>query len=236
VGPDSRVRREENVFESSEFTIDTRSNTLVSPRDIKSILKPKENSVLFSRDELFVHAKKIRIFTRENKIQYTDAIRLYQGDTVLRAGSLEFEENSRVLAQGKVFLSFKENEDSIVLQGERILFDPAEKQIKVDKKGLLQSGTHILRAEHITIEFNEQQELERILADTSVTFNKDKITGNSKNVVWRFKEDLMTFQGNARIKTQSGGVTKGEELLLNLKEEKITILSDQSGRSQTVID
>jgi lipopolysaccharide export system protein LptA len=55
-------------------------------------------------------------------------------------------------------------------------------------------------------------------------------------VVWRFKEDLMTFQGNARIKTQSGGVTKGEELLLNLKEEKITILSDQSGRSQTVID
>jgi len=236
IGPDATIRRKQNTFVAGDYTVDLKKNILQSDREIRSIVTLEQKNVLFSEDNLFIHARHIKIFTEENKVSYTDRVRLYQGDTILRSESLEFSDPGNILAKGQVFLSFRNNEDVVVLQGKTVTFDSEKRTIHLTGRASVQNGNRTLGADDILIRFNDRQELETILGEKSAQFNKDDISGKSEKVRWDFIKDEMTFREAAEIRSKTGGVTKGQELKLDLKTEKITILSGETDRTKTVID
>ena len=69
----------------------------------------------------------------------------------------------------------------------------------------------------------------------SLRFTKEELSGTSRRVKWLFEKDIMILQGKPEIVNQSGGKTSGKELKINLVDNSITIVSDQSERTETII-
>jgi lipopolysaccharide export system protein LptA len=55
-------------------------------------------------------------------------------------------------------------------------------------------------------------------------------------VEWLFKENTMILKDLPQIVKKNGGTTIGEELKINLKTNKITILSSDTERTETTIN
>jgi lipopolysaccharide export system protein LptA len=235
-GVESTIKKEKNTFISSDFFINTESDKLNSSKGIKSIHKMDSNNALFSKDSIFINAHYIEIFDKEDRVIYKDKIRLHQNDTILKADELEVIKLNNLKAQGKVFLSFKNNQEDIIIQGESFHFDSKAKTITIKKNGFINNKNRILKADTIQITFNQKNELSLIKGKKDVFFFKDNITGKADEVNWLFDEELMTFLNSAEIKNKSGSVTKGNELKFDLKNNKIIIISDQSTRSETIIE
>jgi lipopolysaccharide export system protein LptA len=235
-GIESTIKKEKNTFISSDFYINTEADKLNSSKGIKSILKMKTNNALFSKDSIFINAHYIEIFDKENRVMYRDQIRLHQNDTILKSDQLEILNENNLKALGKVFLSFKNNQEDIILQGDGFYFDATKKTITIKKNGVINNKNRILKADSIQISFNQKNELSFIKGKKDVVFIKDNITGKADEVNWLFNEELLTFINSAEIKNKSGSVTKGNELKFDLKNNKILIISDQSIRSETIIE
>jgi len=99
----------------------------------------------------------------------------------------------------------------------------------------MKNNSRILRADLLKISFNDQNKLETITGEKNIRFVNEGIQGKSKKVNWKYPEEMMIFSGSAQIKSQSKGLTKSKQLKLDLHNNKITILSDPSKRSETVI-
>jgi len=235
-GIESTVKREKNTFISSDFIINTKSDKLNSSKGIKSILNLETKNVLFSKDSIFINANHIEINDKENKVQYKDNIRLHQNDTILKADQLEILPKNNIKATEKVFLSFKNDQEDIIIQGDSFYFDSKEKKITINKNGIINNKNRILKADTIDITFNQKNELTNIKGKKDIFFTKDNITGKAEEVTWLFRKELMTFFNSAEIKNKSGSITKGNELRFDLKNNKIIIISDESSRSETIIE
>jgi lipopolysaccharide export system protein LptA len=94
----------------------------------------------------------------------------------------------------------------------------------------------MLQAKTVKIIFNKDQELENIYGENQVRFTKGQIQGSSKKVNWDYQKEIMLFLDSAQLKSQNKGITRGDRLRLDLKDDKITILSDLQNRSETIIE
>lgn len=235
IGEESEIKKDRNRFISDDFVINTQKDILTSDVGIKSIIMPEGQDFLFSTDSIFVNAKVIEIHNRENKVLYRDKIRLQQNETIITCNKLEVLEKNQMNSQGNVSLSFKEKENEINLRGDRISFDPDKKKITITGKGIMKNKSRILKADWLEINFNDQNELDTIRGKKNIQFINEGIQGTSKKVNWKYREEMMMFSDSAQIKDKSKGVTKGKELKLDLKSNKITILSGPNKRSETVI-
>ncbi|MCK4835411.1 MAG: hypothetical protein KAT17_02175 [Candidatus Aminicenantes bacterium] len=236
IGDESTIKKDQNTFISRDFVVDTKQDILSSSEGIKSIILPEKKNALFSTDSIFINSKIIEIHQRDNKILYKNKIRLQQDDTILTADNLEILDQNKMDAQGSVSLLFKDKEEEINLRGDNIVFDPEPKTITIKENGILKNKDRMLNAKYIRITFNKDQELDNIYGENEVRFIKDKIQGNSKKVNWEYKKEIMIFLESAQIKSQSKGITRGDRLRLDLKDNKIMILSDQQNRSETIIE
>jgi LPS export ABC transporter protein LptC len=235
IGEESEIKKDRNRFISKDFIINTQKDLLTSDVGIKSIIVPEGQDFLFSADSIFVNAKVIEIHNRENKVVYQDNIRLQQNETIITCDKLEILEKNRMNSKGNVSLSFKEKENEINLRGDEIIFDPDQQKITIKGKGVMKSNSRLLKAEFLEINFNDQNELDTIRGKKNIQFINEGIQGTAKQVNWKYLEEMMIFSDSAQISSQSKGITKGKELQLDLKTNKITILSDPDTRSETVI-
>lgn len=112
-----------------------------------------------------------------------------------------------------------------------------EREVEI-RRGILRSGENTLRAQVLKIAFNQGNEISEIYGEEKIDFIKaeDNTSGSSEKVRWFFRKDEIVFIDSARIQKQDSGVTKGSELRLFLKDNRITISSDKSKRTQTTID
>ena len=85
------------------------------------------------------------------------------------------------------------------------------------------------------IRFNNKNEITRISGEDGIDFIKEDLYGNSGKVEWLFKENTMILKDLPQIVKKHGGTTIGEELKINLKTNKITILSSDTERTETTI-
>ena len=85
------------------------------------------------------------------------------------------------------------------------------------------------------IRFNDKNEITRISGEDGIDFIKEDLYGNSGKVEWLFKENTMILKDLPQIVKKNGGTTIGEELKINLKTNKITILSSDTERTETTI-
>ncbi|MGE5340908.1 MAG: LptA/OstA family protein [Candidatus Omnitrophota bacterium] len=241
-GENSELLNGKNTFRSNTFTVDTKNKILTTSSGSRSIMQFEGKNVLFSKDPVFINAQKFTILEKENKSVYEKDVRLNQGNTVLLANSLEVGKDNTITASGAASLSFKDKENGkiINIKGDKIIFKSKEKCIDISGNAIIKSDETILRATGILIRFNDKNEIERIIGEKKVIFNKDELSGYSEKVDWFFKEETMVFTGSPYIikksKGTDSGKTIGKELKINLKTDKITILSDDSSRTETIIN
>jgi lipopolysaccharide export system protein LptA len=240
-GEDSEIISNRNTFRSALFSVDTQNKILTTNKGIKSIIRldeEKEN-VLLSKEAVYINSQTFTIYEKENKLSYGGGVNLNQRDIVLDAMKLEIDEENGIIARGNVSLTFKSGEKEIGIKGGEVIFNSKEKRIEINENAIIKSDVNLLRAAGIVVFFNEKNEPERITGEKNINFTKDDLSGYSDGVNWLFKEEVMVLMGSPYIVKQSiagdGGRTEGRELKIDLKTNKITILSSGSRRTETVI-
>jgi len=235
-GPETNLINGSNTFYSSSFKIDTEEKEMSSaPDGVKSVIKLEKDNVLFSKESIFINARKVRILEKQNKFVYERKVNLNQGDVAMEAENLDISEEGLIKISGKVNLSFKNGGKDMTLKGNKLEIDSKNKTIKIDGRAAIKSDETFLTANSIDIRFNENNEIDKIDGKDSVNFLKDDLTGYSNRVEWNFKEDLMVLRGKPRIQKEGGGKTTGKVLQIDVKTGKITILSTSSDRTETII-
>lgn len=234
-GENSKIDSSNNTFTSSGFKVDVKNKILSSNQGVKSIVLLDKGNVLFSEEPIFINAKKFAIFEKEGRFSYEKQVNLTQANTSLEANSLEIQKDNTIIARGGVSLSFKNGEKEMAVKGAKVTFNPAEKRIDIVKNAVIKSDENVLRALTIVIRFDVENRIGHIRGEEDINFIKEDLSGTSQTVEWLFQEELMTLKGSPRIVKQSGGKTSGRELTINLKNDIITILSDESSRTETVI-
>ena len=115
-----------------------------------------------------------------------------------------------------------------------ITFNPEEKRIDIIDDAIIKSDVNVLRAGRFLLQFNEKNEIGNISGEEDIYFTKEELSGTSRRVKWLFNKEILVLQGSPQV-VQSGNRTTGKELSINLQNNKITILSEESERSETVI-
>jgi lipopolysaccharide export system protein LptA len=239
-GKGSKVVYKKNSFESTKFDVDTEEKKLVSSAGVLSIilLDAKKSNVLFSNDLIYINSNKIEISDKEGTFIYEDDVELRQKDTILTAGKLSIDGDNNLVASGKeVSLSFKDKEDEVRIKGKEIIFDAKNKKIEI-KKGIIESMGNLLRADVLRMEFSNVNDINEIYGEEKVDFIKeeDNISGSSKKVKWLYTKQEIIFINSAQIQREGRGTTKGNELRFFLKDNRILITSDESKRTETIIE
>ena len=235
-GEGSRIIHKTNTFTSSQFRVKVKDKQLYSNRGVKSLILVEKESALFSLDPIYINAVEITILEKEKKFKYRQQVNLTQGETQLSAYTLSISEDSSVLAEGRVSLAFKKSEKDIAVQGGKLTFDPAKEEISIVDSAVIKSGETILRSAAFQLLFNERKEVDRIRGEEDIYFVKDDLSGKSRRADWLFSREVLILKGGPpEIVNQNGGKTTGKELRVNLRDNRITIISDESDRTQTII-
>lgn len=239
-GKGSKVVYRKNSFESAKFDVDTNEKKLVSSAGVLSIivLDAKKGNVLFTDDLIYINSNKLEVSDKEGKFTFEEDVKLRQKETVLTAGKLAIDEDNNLVASGKmVSLSFKNNEDEVRIKGKEIVFDAGNKKIEI-KNGIVESMGNILRADVLRMEFGTENNINEIYGEENIDFIKeqDNISGSSKKVKWLYAKEEIVFIESARIEREGRGTTKGNELRFFLKDNRILITSDDSKRTETIIE
>jgi lipopolysaccharide transport protein LptA len=234
-GENSQIKNKNNTFTSSQFMVKVDKKILTSNQAVKSLIHVEKENALFSTDPIYINSKKFTIFEKEKKFQYDQQVNLNQGDTRLNAKSLEISEDGRVSAQGSVDFSFKNGDKEVAVKGDQLTFNPAEKRIDIVDNAIVKSDVNVLRASRFVLQFNEKNEIGDINGEEDIYFTKEELSGTSRRVKWLFNQEILVLQGSPQVVNQSGHRTTGKELSINLQDNKITILSAESERSETVI-
>lgn len=239
-GSDSKIVYKNSEFISFIFNIDTKNKILFSSSQIKSIVALNKQNPLFSKAPIFINSENINVSEMDNTVKYEKSVNLFQDDIALKAASLEVKGEDSMVATGSVSLSFKDNEKEVILKGNKLIFDFQERTLKIMDKARIKEGNNILKADLISVQLSKKSEgknkIEHIRGEKEVIFVNEDLSGSSEKIDWLFEKELVIFRGSAQIKKQSSGITKGNELKLDLKNKKIIIISDDSKRSQTIIE
>jgi len=235
-GQPTQLINRNNTFNSSKFNVDTEKKKLSSGAKVKSLIRLAKKNVLLSDAPIFINAENFSIFEKENKFSYKKRVNLVQDDVGLRADSLEITDDNHIEASGKVSLSFKSDEKEVALRGEQITFNAKEKNIDISSNAIIKNDENILKANRFVIQFNDKNEITHISGKDGIDFIKEDLYGTSGEVEWLFKEDTMILKDLPQIAKKNGGTTIGEELKIDLKTDKITILSSDTERTETIIE
>lgn len=246
-GPNAQViNGENNIFNSTKFNVDTRQNILSSSEWVKSTILLKKKNVLFSEAPMFLNAKEFRILEKKNKFRYDTRVQLMQDDISLTADTLEITEENQIEANGKVSLSFKNRDGDggsgagadakdIAIKADNIIFNARERNIVITGNGAIKSGETLLKANHLVVQFSDTNKITNISGEGDIEFLKEDLSGASGGVQWLFAKEMMILKDSPRIAKKGGGTTTGQELEIDLKTNKINILSSSSERSKTII-
>lgn len=234
-GEDTQLVSGPNTFYSGQFNVDTKNKILTSSGNVKSVIRLEKDSVLFSKESIFINANRIKILEKEDKFSYEQGVNLTQGEVLMECNSLEISGDNSINAQGRVSLTFKNQDKEINLKGELFVFDSKTKTIDIRNRAAIKSDENIVKADVILIRFDEKNEVFSITGEDKVNFLKDDLSGYSDSVEWDFKKNEMTLRGSPRISRQEGGQTTGKILKINLDTNTITILSGKSERTETII-
>lgn len=236
-GEETEMVGSRNSFHSNTFKVNTKYRILSTTEGVRSIVRFEKENALFSLESIFINGAEVTVFEKENRFTYKKQVNLNQGDTVLTTESLEIEGEESIIAKGNTTLSFKKDDSDIALKGNEVLFNTLEKRILVKGNAIIKSGETLLRASEIVIRFNDKGEIFLITGEKKVNFVKDDLSGYSDQVNWDFKKEEMVLMGAPYINRRSaggdGGTTRGKQLKIDLKTDKITILSGDSNRTET---
>ena len=234
-GENSQIKNKNNTFTSDRFVVNVEKKILSTNQGVKSLIHVEKENALFSTDPIYINSARFTIFEKEKKFQYDGQVNLNQGDTRLNAKSLEISEDGTISAQGSVDFSFKNGDKQVAVKGDQLTFNPEEKRIDIVDNAIIKNDVNVLRAGRFVLQFNDKNEIGDIRGEEDIYFTKEELSGTSRRVKWLFNREILVLQGSPQVVNESGTRTTGKELSINLQNNKITILSEESERSETII-
>lgn len=239
-GENSSVGHKNNLFRSTQFLVLTEKKVLVSQAGVDSTISLGSDNLLFSDASIFINAQKINFSSKEETFHYEGDVKLTQDNTSLTAGKLFINKSNDIVAVDDVTLSFRPDEGDptaeIVVKGQKVVFDSKKKRITIDKSGAIQGKGAILKAENLILQFGDNNKLSLILGDKDIQFIKDDIVGSSAKVQWKFQDEIIVFTTSANLVRGQKGTSKGEKLEFDLKNDKVLVHSDDTKRTETILD
>lgn len=235
-GNDAAIKNKKNTFNSRHFMIHCRQKKLVAKKGVKATILPGKKNVLLSSKPLFITATTLEMADKGDSIRFKDKVQLFQDDIELRAGEMFFDNlNNRMSFSGNANLKFINENELLVLRGQTILFNAAERKIILTGNASLNQADNTLGGRQIELGFDRTNKLENILARDNVSFSKENLSGKSGLLHWYFNDKVVLFKNSAQITRKDAGTTKGRELLLNLQSNEIKV-SSQEDRAETIIN
>jgi len=235
-GNDAAIISKKNIFNSSHFLIHSRQRKLVSEKGVKATVIPEKKSVLLSSKPLFITAAAMEMTDKGNVIRFKEKVKLFQDEIELHAAEMLFESlSNRMSFSGNADLKFFNGSELLVLRGQTIIFNTAERKIVITGSASLNQAENILGGRQIELGFDVNNQLENILAMDNVTFAKKDLSGKSGLLHWDYNKKIVLFKNSAQITRKDAGTTKGRELLLNLDSNEIKV-SSQDDRAETIIN
>jgi lipopolysaccharide transport protein LptA len=234
-GQDATLISKKNKFTSSHFQIHSRQRQVNAVKGVQATLTPEKKSVLLSNKPLFVSAVAMEMTDKGNLIRFKGKVKLFQDDIELHADEMFFDSlTNRMAFNGNADLKFFNGGELLVLRGQTVLLNTAERKIVVTGNASLNQAANVLGGRQIELSFDLNNQLEEITARDNVTFSKEDLSGKSGLLHWYFGKKIVLFKNSAQISRKNAGTTKGRELLLNLSSNEIKV-SSQDDRSETII-
>lgn len=234
-GDQSQVISGNNTFNSTKFRINSKQKVLASDDGVKSSILLDKKNVLFKAAPIFINAKQFRIFEKEKRFLYSLQVNMVQDDIKLSTQKLEITNDNNISASGPTSLSFKAEGKEMTLRGGVFVFDAVNRAIYIRSNAMIKSDENILKAQRFTIRFSSENTIDKIEGTDEVSFLKEELTGTAGKVLWLFKEDSLVLKSLPQIVKRNGGRTIGKILKIDLKDNKISVLSSETERTETII-
>ncbi len=239
-GENSSVAHKNNLFRSSEFTVLSEKKILLSDSGVDSTISLGSGNVIFSDGSIFINAGKINFSSTQETFNYEKSIHLTQDNTTLSAEKLLIKKNNDIVATGDVSMAFrsdkKNNEDEVSLKGQKVVFDSKKRRIVIETSAAIQGKGAILKADNLTLQFSKESKLQTITGNKDIQFIKDDIIGSSEKVNWKFQQEIIEFNESANLVRGDRGNSKGDKLEFDLKSNKVLVHSDDTKRTETILD
>ncbi|HUU06268.1 MAG TPA: LptA/OstA family protein [Patescibacteria group bacterium] len=235
LGKDAAIISKKNIFNSSQFLIQTKLRHLSSDQGVKATLIPEKKNVLLRAKPVFVTASGMEMSEKGDVTRFMGNVKLFQDEIELQAGELLFETKSnRISCRGYADLKFFSDNDKVVLHGKTMVFHADELKIVLEGDARLQQAENMLSARKIELAFNHDDRLEKITAADQAAFSKKDLSGKAQFLNWFYTRKIILFKNSAEIIKKNAGTTRGQELTFDLSNNEISV-SSADDRSETVI-
>ena len=234
-GKDSLVRHKGYEFKSYLFHIDVKNNVISTDERVISVIELEKQNDLFSKDPIFVSANGLKIMEKSQSFKFHGDVNLLQKDVSLKADWFEIKDDNIMIATGNVILQFMNESKEMSIEGDSLVFETQKKDIEIKGKGILKNGDDLLKADWILIQFDNNSEVTLVSGNKNVIFSSDDYSGKSKQIYWQLAKGFVVFKESAQISKKGSGVAKGEDLRLDLKAKKITVIAGDREQAETII-
>jgi len=234
-GMGSRIRKKGQLFHSKTIEVNTTLNVLKSENGVTSSVTLKKRPP-FSAKPVMVRAQTVELEDRQGQIHYTGNVEVSQDKLRLRCQDLIIADQE-IVADKDVLLSFQDQSETVLLSGGTIRISGQKEPVivveNVDKKAQVIMGVNQIVSKKMTLNWNpaNQGGIGRILAKDQVRFKGDTYLADSDILDWDLNEEKMCFLGNVIVKKGKDFESKGEEVEIDTRSQKLRILNRSSKRN-----
>ncbi|MCP4149569.1 MAG: LPS export ABC transporter periplasmic protein LptC, partial [bacterium] len=215
-GAPAKIIHHNNTFTSIALRVNTKDKIITTKSGVKSIITLAKKNVLFANSPIFINSKLFSISDKENRLFYGRGVSLIQGDISLTGKSLEIIDENKIMASGSVNLTFKSDDNEIIVKGQTLTFNAMAMNIEISGKAAIKNDESVLSAAQFILQFNNLNEVTKIEGTDDIRFSKDELVGTSGKVLWFFKENTIILKKLPKIVKKNGGTTIGDELKIDL--------------------
>ena len=234
-GKNSTIDSGKNRFESSQFRMLTGSKSIASREGVKATIIPGRQSALLGAKPVFVTADAMETSPKDDASRFTGRVHLFQDEVELHGAELLFHHRGAgISCRGDGELKFANDGQPLAVHGQAIDLDADGARIVIEGDARLQQGANALAARRIELVFGADDKLQDIFASGAASFRKEALEGRGQMLHWQYSRQAVVFRDGAEIRRQGAGATRGQELLLDLASNQITV-SGSDERSETTL-
>ncbi len=228
-----------NIFKSEEFLIKTEKRILSSTKPVIANIQLKQKSVLLSTKPIYITSNSMIMDEEKSFMNFNGNVFLIQNDVSIKTDKLIISEKNGIKCKSKLekqsIITFNNNNKEIVINGRLIEFNKEKKTINIVGEAILKDEDNKIKGDNLLIHFNNDGIYE-IIGKGNILFKKIKMIIEAESVKWLYDKNIAFFNKLKQIKQKETGSIKGKRIKLNLKTNKMTVISENEERTEMVLD
>jgi LPS export ABC transporter protein LptC len=201
--------------------------------------RPAADSVLFSGNEPIYVNSNDAIFRRSNMSGvFTGNVRAWQGENTLFSQQLQIADaGGSLTASGGVRTSVVQDASSGGREGATLITRSNElvaikdaRRIDLNGKVTIDDQIRSLSSDKATLFFDEQQRIDRLVANESLTFTESQTgrQGSGDKVTYRLLDRTILLEGSPATVRDPKGSIRGRQISFDLARNRMSVISGES--------